>query len=398
MKDSINLSYFVLFQILDANGGLSNQLSSQELFELFHTAQQPQQQLVDSYGVPLNQQPQLQQHYHQQTALFPNSNFLTQGNQNNAGTLKTVQGDFSPDFQTFNYEEQYKNAGIPSESYSGDYQEQEGSENVPAVTVVRKSPESTLTSYQKENNYEQKANSLIEDNPHYDSNAANVGTDVNSEDYEEPNNDDNQNEPKAPTAYYSQIDSGNGALSSSYYTTLPNREAAETLATLAAAGSISSHLANHLRNDEQENRTPAPKNPQPEEEVEEEEYEDEEEQEQPEVTPAPPPPQPPQIIKPVVYQRQKETDVRGSTRYPNSNIRQQYQRRPAIPSREETNEDSEDTDYDTDQDSQGTRQRETNEVNVAKTDTDYGGYDLLWRMCFLIMRTGHDSRANVTDI
>ncbi|KAJ9593789.1 hypothetical protein L9F63_027567, partial [Diploptera punctata] len=244
------------YEILDPNAGVSNHLSSQELFELFHAPQQPQQQLVDSYGVPVHQQQPQSQHY-QQTNLFPNSNYITQDNQ---GGIKT---DFNPEFQSFNYEEQYKNAG-GQEVYSGEYQEQEGSENVP---VVRKSPEGTLTSYQNEN-YEQKSNSLSEGNSYYDNDAN------NADGYEKSNNND-QNDSKQ-YSYFPQVDGGNGALGSSYYTTLPNREAAETLATLAAAGNINSHLAN-MKNA---------------------------------------PTQPPQITKPVpvVYQRQKENDVRASIR------------------------------------------------------------------------------------
>ena len=322
---------------------------------MFHSAQQPQQQqqqqLVDSYGVPLHQQPQLQQHYHQQSAHLPQSNFIHPGGQDD---LK-IQGDFNPDFQSFNYEEQYRGS---SGGQAVEYQEQEGSENVPAVTVVRKSP----TTYEGQS-YDQKSNTLAEDTSYFENSAASAIPENTSEDYEESNVDDSISESKAPTSYFSQIDNGNGEVSSSFYTTLPNREAAETLATLAAAGNINSHLANHLRNEEQGGRAPLTENVQPEEEVvEEEEYEDEEEQEQPEVTPAPPTTQPPQISKPINFQRQKESDIRGPTRYPNSGVRQQYHRRPTSPVREEDLEDPDGVDYEAEQDSQGTRQTDTDGV------------------------------------
>ncbi|KAJ9582242.1 hypothetical protein L9F63_003371, partial [Diploptera punctata] len=321
-------------QILDPNAGVSNHLSSQTVRTVpcsTTTSTTTSRQLRCACH---QQQPQ-SQHY-QQTNLFPNSNYITQDNQ---GGIKT---DFNPEFQSFNYEEQYKNAG-GQEVYSGEYQEQEGSENVP---VVRKSPEGTLTSYQNEN-YEQKSNSLSEGNSYYDNDAN------NADGYEKSNNND-QNDSKQ-YSYFPQVDGGNGALGSSYYTTLPNREAAETLATLAAAGNINSHLAN-MKNGRQEDRAqvteddkdsvpavPQEEEGEEEEEIEyvEEEEEEEGDEEQPEVTPVPAPTQPPQITKPVpvVYQRQKENDVRASIRFPS----RQNLRKPSVPIREEGTENEEET-------------------------------------------------------
>ncbi|PSN53483.1 hypothetical protein C0J52_09346 [Blattella germanica] len=347
------------FQILDSNGGVSNTLSSQELFQLLHSPQQqqqqPQQPLVDSYGVPLIQQPQLQQHLQQQAALFPPSNFLKHDGKESSDVLKTIRDEFSPDYQTFNYEEQYQGSARQPESYVS-YEQQEGSENIPSVTVVRKSPESTITSFQDQD-YEQKANSVTDDEAYYDNAATNADAE-NQEDYEEEANDVNQNEPRPPTSYYQQINDGNGALASSYYTTLPNREAAETLATLAAAGNINSNLANHLRNKDEENTTPTKDEQQETEEEEEYEEEEEEEEQQPEVTPAP---VPPQISKPITYQRPKEPPSRGSTRYPNGGVRHHYQRRPTPPPPSKQEEE----DYETDQDPQGSR---PGHVSVGKTE------------------------------
>lgn len=51
---------------------------------------------------------------------------------------------------------------------------------------------------------------------------------------------------KNPTAYFDKM-SNNNAISTRYYTTLPNRETAEKLAALAAAGNVNSRLIGQLR-------------------------------------------------------------------------------------------------------------------------------------------------------
>lgn len=249
-----------LLQILDNSGSVANGLSSQELFQLLHSPQQPQlqQPLVDSYGVPLVQQPQLQQHFHQQAALFPPTVFLKQELPSEQVQDNLVfKTDFSPEYQTFNYEEQYQGASHQQENYRGNYQEPEESENSPSVTVVRKSPESTVTSFQEEfenqKDYQPKVNSVPEEDVYYDNTATKVEGDNTQADYEGTDNNADQNE---ASIYYSQGDGGSSGIATSYYTTLPNREAAETLATLAAAGNINSNLVSHIINGEKQGVEP----------------------------------------------------------------------------------------------------------------------------------------------
>lgn len=324
--------YFL--QILDNSGTLTNSLSSQDLF---HLLQSPQQPLLNSYGVRLVQQPQLQQHFHQQASVFPPANFLKQEEpvQNNLAVFNT---EFKPDYQTFNYEEQYQGSSHPQDNYRVAYQEQDESENSPSVTVVRKSPESTVTSFQdqleNQNAYESKSNSVNEEETYYDNAATNTENENNPEDYEENNN--NQNEAESSTS-----NGGSGALATSYYTTLPNREAAETLATLAAAGNVNSNLINHIRNGETESATPIQGDAPVEEDYIEEE-EEEEESEDPS----------PEISKPANLQRPKETEVQQTTRFTSEHM----DRRPMIhPSQhqEQIQEDTEYVDYSADVDQQG---------------------------------------------
>lgn len=330
------MSYFL--QILDNSGNLANSLSSQDLF---HLLQSPQQPLLNTYGVRLVQQPQLQQHFHQQAPAFPPANFLKQEEpiQNNLAVFNT---EFKPDYQTFNYVEKYQSPSHPQSNYREAFQEQDESENSPSVTVVRKSPESTVTSFQdqleNQNVYEPKSNSVNEEETYYDNTATNPENENNPEDYEENHENSNQNEDESSTSY-----GGSGALATSYYTTLPNREAAETLATLAAAGSVSSNLMNHIRNGEAESVTPSQGDaPVEEDYVEEEEEEEEEESEEPS----------PQISKPANLPRPKETEVQETTRFTSEHM----DRRPMVhPSehQEHIQEDTEYMDYSVDVDQQG---------------------------------------------
>lgn len=326
-----------LLQILDNSGIIANGLSSQELFQLLHTPQQPQPQqpLVDSYGVPLVQQPQLQHHFHQQAALFPPTVFLKQ-----EVPSEQVQDNlvFNPEYQTFNYEEQYQGASRQQDNYRGNYQEPEESENAPSVTVIRKSPESTVTSFQEEfenqKDYEPKLSTVTEEDAYYENTATKVEDDNTQEDYEENNKNANQNE---DSTYYSQGDEGNSAIATSYYTTLPNREAAETLATLAAAGNINSNLVSHIVNGEKENSAPARGDV-----PVEEDYADEEEGTE-DLTPQ--------------ISRQKETEVQEATRL-SSEHRQRHPVNPPPPPpqpQEDIQEDPEYVDYGADLDQQGSK-------------------------------------------
>ena len=328
------MSYFL--QILDNGGSLANSLSSQDLF---HLLQSPQQPLPNSYGVRLVQQPQLQQHFHQQASVFPPANFLKQEEpvQNNLAVFNT---EFNPDYQTFNYEEQYKGSSHQQDNYRGDYQEQDESENSPSVTVVRKSPESTVTSLQNQlenqNLYEAKSNSVNEEETYYGNTATNTENENNQEDYEENHNNSNQNEAESSTSY-----GGSGALATSYYTTLPNREAAETLATLAAAGNVNSNLINHIRNGETQSVTPKGADV-----PVEEDYVEEEEEEQEGEDPSP------QTSKPANFQRSKETEVQETTGFSSEHMDRLPVGHPSQ-HHEHIQEDTEYVDYSEDVDQQG---------------------------------------------
>ena len=328
------MSYFL--QILDNSGSLVNSLSSQDLF---HLLQNPQQPLLNSYGVHLVQQPQLQQHFHQQAPVFPPANFLKQEEpvQNNLAVFNT---EFKPDYQTFNYVEKYQSSSHPQSNYREAFQEQDESENSPSVTVVRKSPESTVTSFQgqleNQNVYEPKSNSVNEEET-YDNTATNPENENNPEDYEESHDNNNQNEAESSASY-----GGSGAPATSYYTTLPSREAAETLATLAAAGNVNSNLMNHIRNGETEIVTANRGDTPVEEDYVEEEEEEEEESE--DTTP--------QISKPSNFPRPKETEVQETTRFSSEHM----DRRPVVnPSQHQEHipEDTEYVDYSADVDQQG---------------------------------------------
>jgi hypothetical protein len=325
---------------------------------------------VDSYGLPLMQQPQLQQHFHQQAALFPPATFLKQDEpvQDNLVVFKT---DFNPDFQTFNYEEQYQGSSHQQDKYGNAYEEQEESENAPSVTVVRKSPESTITSFQEQfehqNRYESKSNTVNEEDAYYDNTGKSTDKENSQEDYEEENNNSSQNEDGSSTSYIP-----NGPLVTSYYTTLPNREAAETLATLAAAGNINSNLVNHIRKSEDQGSVPIRGNVPVEEDYAEEDEQGQRQEEESEQSSV-------QINKPVTtLQRPKETEEEEGDRP----SREHEQRHPGIHAtkhEEELQEDTEYMDYGAESDEQGYKDDQgpaesvdLQDATPANTDLQFG--------------------------
>jgi len=236
--------------------------------------------------------------------------------------------------------EKYQSSSHPQSNYREAFQEQDESENSPSFTVVRKSPETTVTSFQgqfgNQNVYEPKSNSVNEEEAYYDNTATNTENENNPEDYEENHENSDQNEAESSASY-----GGSGALATSYYTTLPNREAAETLATLAAAGNVNSNLINHIRNGETEGVTPNRGDAPVEEDYVEEEMEEEEIED-----PAP------QISKPANPPRPEETEVQETTRFSIEHM----DRRPVVhPShhQEHIQEDTDYVDYSADVDQQG---------------------------------------------
>jgi hypothetical protein len=195
-----------------------------------------------------------------------------------------------------------------------------------------------VTSFQEEfenqKDYEPKLSTVTEEDAYYENTATKVEDDNTQEDYEENNKNANQNE---DSTYYSQGDEGNSAIATSYYTTLPNREAAETLATLAAAGNINSNLVSHIVNGEKENSAPARGDV-----PVEEDYADEEEGTE-DLTPQ--------------ISRQKETEVQEATRL-SSEHRQRHPVNPPPPPpqpQEDIQEDPEYVDYGADLDQQGSK-------------------------------------------
>lgn len=63
---------------------------------------------------------------------------------------------------------------------------------------------------------------------------------------------DETNRKRSSTMYFNK-ENDDGAIPTKFYTTLPNRETAEKLAALAAAGNVNSHLIDQLRRQQQEN-------------------------------------------------------------------------------------------------------------------------------------------------
>lgn len=204
-------------------------LSYQELQQILNSI--PQQHLVDSYGTPLVQQPQLQQHFMQQANL-PVQQTLFQPEVLNQiqDVPESIKNNFKPQFHTFNYDEQSRQNAVPSEfaqsRVTGDYQiEQETSENNPTISV--QSPNEALAQTQYVQQYF-------------------------------ANNDDNVNEnvvedetDKEATRILSQLASNGDVSPNMFYTSLPNRETAETLASLQAAGNVNSNLMKNIPQNDQ---------------------------------------------------------------------------------------------------------------------------------------------------
>lgn len=225
-------------------------LSSQDLYQLLNgipqqqvQQQQQHQQLVDSYGIPLMQQPQLQQHFVQQAAQnIPNTvniNYQSLFNsqpqfaqqQESAAYFnqipdtvpQEIKDNFKPQFHTFNYEEQAAKTAkdFAQSRVTADYSiEPVAIESSPKI-VQQQSPQEALAQTQ----YIQQYFATREDN--------NI---VNDNDL---GNQDNGN---GFSQILSQLSAKNEIPSTIFYSTLPNKEAADTLATLQAAGSINNLL------------------------------------------------------------------------------------------------------------------------------------------------------------
>lgn len=205
-------------------------LSHQELVQIINSI--PQQHLVDSYGTPLVQQPQLQQHFMQQahqSAPVPVSTNNQQFFQSDLlshiqSVPQSVKDNFKPQFHTFNYEEQSRSKPIAVDfaqsRVTGDFNlEPETSENNPSISI--QSPNEALAQTQYVQQYFTNSDDI-------NVNENNVETEGQTD--------------KEATRILSQLASAGEVSPNMFYSTLPNREAAEALASLQAAGSINSNL------------------------------------------------------------------------------------------------------------------------------------------------------------
>lgn len=205
-------------------------LSYQELQQILNSI--PQQHLVDSYGTPLVQQPQLQQHFMQQANLpLPQNQVFHPEYVNQIQDVPdSVKNNFKPQFHTFNYEEQSRHKSVPNDfaqsRVTGDYQiEPETSENNPSVSV--QTPNEALAQTQYVQQY-----------------FANTEENVNENVVEDESD-------KEATRILSQLASNGEVSPNMFYTSLPNREAAEALASLQAAGNVNSNLMKNLPQNDQ---------------------------------------------------------------------------------------------------------------------------------------------------
>ncbi|XP_049782599.1 uncharacterized protein LOC126184268 [Schistocerca cancellata] len=229
---------------------VQNALTSQDLFQLLNgiAPQGQQQPLVDSYGVPIGQQPQLvyQTALPQQQGVDALSSFHTTPDN---GLL--LQGDLQSPFHTYNYPHQFHTVDSNADHFANSqsyYSEQEASDSIPRVTVLRKTPESHGKPLDEHSSNGAQDDSLSEqdsaETSYYSGKVESVPA----------RTDDSETRTGNGTpSFYSQIGSGgSGVVSTSFYTTLPSKEVADSLASLQAAGSLNTNTVNNKKS------TPAP--------------------------------------------------------------------------------------------------------------------------------------------
>lgn len=193
------------------------QISPHELYELLQQNQQ-QQQLLESYKVPIIQQPQFQQQQDYQVLIN-----AQQGDTSKASFYDQLQQQTQPEYHSFNYEEQHhKNAGV---SVGADYNLEPAADSSELIhTAVARNPNDQTAQTQYSQQYFE-----IKDES---------GTD-NYVESDAKNSQDQQNTENAVDASQSDV------VTSAFYSTLPNRQAAEALASLQAAGKVNSKTKNH---------------------------------------------------------------------------------------------------------------------------------------------------------
>lgn len=217
-------------------------LSAQELVQIINSI--PQNSLVDSYGTPLANQPQLQQHFMQlqstpvaQISVQGNNQQLYQPEYNQIQDVpQSVKDNFKPQFHTFNYVEQ----GRPNDfaqSRNTDYESQ-SSENVAVKTNSDAIAQSQYVQQYFVNNEE--------------------NVNENNVEVEDPSE-------KEAKRILSQLTTKGEVGPNLFYSSLPNREAAETLATLQAAGNVNSNLMKNIQHEQNTMRIYVPDDEEPEE-------------------------------------------------------------------------------------------------------------------------------------
>lgn len=200
------------------------QIPPHELYELLQ--QNQQSQILDNFKFPVAQQPQFQQQFLQQQ--IPDYQVLLntqQGEKTEIGFYDQQQQQVQPEYHSFNYEEQHqKNAGV---SVGANYNLEPAADSSELVhtAVVRNPNDQTAQAQYVQQYFDTREES-------------------GSDNYVEPdakNSQDQQNTENSVDAVQSDV------ISSAFYSTLPNRQAAEALASLQAAGKINSKTKNQQR-------------------------------------------------------------------------------------------------------------------------------------------------------
>lgn len=206
------------------------QLSPHELYDLLQQNQQPQ--LLESFKYPVIQQQQQLPDYQ---ALL---------NAQGASKLSFYdqlpqQQQVPPEYHSFNYEEQHqKTSQIPGVSVGADYNLEPAADSSELVhTTVARNPNDQTAQAQFVQQYFDVKEESGTDNY--------VETDAKSYQEQQQNT---ENSVDAQTQ--------NDVISSAFYSTLPNRQAAEALASLQAAGKINNKTKNQQKIETHHQRSP----------------------------------------------------------------------------------------------------------------------------------------------
>lgn len=200
------------------------QIPPHELYELLHQNQQPQ--LLESFKFPVIQQQQFQEQLHQQQ--IPDYQLLLnsqQGDKTKSFYDQLQQQQVQPEYHSFNYDEQHqKNAQISGVSVGADYNLEPTADSSEIVhTAIARNPNDQTAQAQYVQQYFDTKDEGSTDN------------------YVEPDAKKSQNQQNTENS----VDAGHSdVITSAFYSTLPNRQAAEALASLQAAGKINSKTKN----------------------------------------------------------------------------------------------------------------------------------------------------------